>query len=176
MRHTCHLPLFHCVLITSAHLTSLPVGLHRSLPSLTLSLLWLQPLITIALKCDNRVQIKYRQNFPIFQIRNVRTVPKIFSLHVMQSSMLLAHSSHATKCRHGRNNVWTRVRLHFRHVISERNRSFSFFSSALSEKYASTANMQTLSLKSKIILYAKIFSTNAQILLQGTSGVYNIGL
>jgi len=73
-------------------------------------------------------------------------VPKIFSLHVMQSSMPFAHSSQATKCRHGRNNVCTRLCLHFRQVISERNRSFSFLSCALSETHASTANVQKQSL------------------------------
>ena len=85
----------------------------------------------------NAITAGYRINIGkashIFQIRNVRTVPNIFSLHVMQSSMLFAHSSQATKCRHGRNNVCTRVRLHFRQVISERNRSFSFFSLSLSK-------------------------------------------
>ena len=34
----------------------------------------------------------------------------------MQSSMLMAHSSQATKWRQGRNNICTWVRLHFRQV------------------------------------------------------------
>jgi len=43
----------------------------------------------------------------------------------MQSSVLLLHSSQATKWQQGRNNVCTRVCFHFRQVISERNRPFS---------------------------------------------------
>lgn len=67
-------------------------------------------------------------------------MPKIFSSHMTQSSMLLAHSSQATRCRHGRNRVCTRVRLHLRQVISARNRSFSCFNFALSK----TTNVQEL--------------------------------
>jgi len=40
--------------------------------------------------------IEYWLNLHIVQIRNVRTVPSIFSLHYIQSSILLAHSSQAT--------------------------------------------------------------------------------
>jgi len=91
--------------------------------------------------------------FSIFQMRNVRTVPNIFSLHIRQSSILLAHSSQAIRCRHGKNNVCTRVRRHFRQVISKRNRSFSFFSFSLSIKHAHTSNVyiyvQNLRLKGK---------------------------
>jgi len=52
-------------------------------------------------------------------------VANIFSLHIMQSSVLLLHSSQATKWQQGRNNVCTRVCFHFRQVISERYRPFS---------------------------------------------------
>jgi len=61
----------------------------------------------------------------------------------MQSSILLAHSSHATRCRHGRNNVCTRACLHFRQVISERSRSFSFFSLALSKTCVNNKRAET---------------------------------
>jgi len=68
----------------------------------------------------------------VLQIRNVRTAGSIFSLHIMQSSMLMAHSSQATKWRQSGNNVRTWVRLHFRQVTYKRNRSFSFINYTLS--------------------------------------------
>jgi len=76
------------------------------------------------------------------QMRNVLTVPSIFSSHAIQSSMLLAQSSHATRWRHGRNNVCTRLCLHLRHVISDRSRSFSLLISDLSTEHSPPTPVQ----------------------------------
>lgn len=85
----------------------------------------------------------------------VRTVPKIGWSHWMQFSIFSAHSSHVTKCRHGKNSVWIRSRLHFLQIIAFRSLSFSSFKSCLPEKFTQHAAILTVELlpMKKPVLY-----------------------
>ena len=86
----------------------------------------------------------------------VRYVPCISALQVIQFSILLEHSSQATRWRQGRNKVSTLVCLHFLQVISERSRSFSFISFALSITLRDSPSGATVSVVAAAVASAAV--------------------
>ena len=62
----------------------------------------------------------------------MRTVPRIFCPHFMQSLMSSEHRWHTTRWRHGRNSVWTLSAWHRRQMSSARRRMFSSLNLAVS--------------------------------------------